>query len=164
MMRCMDPAAKKNTPDLGDDTLKLDSQLCFALYSASLAMNKLYRVLLKDLGLTYPQYLVMLVLWEQDGRTVSSIGQKLYLDSATLTPLLKRLEALQLVSRQRDRADERQVIVTLTAQGNELREQARHIPHAALCATQRPSGKLDGLARQLKKLREGLLGTSMPLR
>ena len=152
----MDPAVK-NTSKPDDDSLRLDNQLCFALYSASLAMNKVYRGLLKDLGLTYPQYLVMLVLWEQDGQTVSSIGQRLYLDSATLTPLLKRLEALQLVSRQRDPSDERQVIISLTGQGNALRERARHIPQAAICATQRPTGKLAGLSRQLKKLREGLL-------
>ncbi|WP_353174655.1 MarR family winged helix-turn-helix transcriptional regulator [Paracandidimonas soli] len=158
----MDPAVK-NTSKPDDDSLRLDNQLCFALYSASLAMNKVYRGLLKDLGLTYPQYLVMLVLWEQDGQTVSSIGQRLYLDSATLTPLLKRLEALQLVSRQRDPSDERQVIISLTGQGNALRERARHIPQAAMCATQRPTGKLAGLSRQLKKLREGLLGNIMPL-
>jgi len=158
----MDPAVK-NTSKPDDDSLRLDNQLCFALYSASLAMNKVYRGLLKDLGLTYPQYLVMLVLWEQDGQTVSSIGQRLYLDSATLTPLLKRLEALQLVSRQRDPSDERQVIISLTGQGNALRERARHIPQAAICATQRPTGKLAGLSRQLKKLREGLLGNIMPL-
>ncbi|MFC3337316.1 MarR family winged helix-turn-helix transcriptional regulator [Paracandidimonas soli] len=158
----MDPAVK-NTSKPDDDSLRLDNQLCFALYSASLAMNRVYRGLLKDLGLTYPQYLVMLVLWEQDGQTVSSIGQRLYLDSATLTPLLKRLEALQLVSRQRDPSDERQVIISLTGQGNALRERARHIPQAAMCATQRPTGKLAGLSRQLKKLREGLLGNIMPL-
>lgn len=158
----MDPAVK-NTSKPDDDSLRLDNQLCFALYSASLAMNRVYRGLLKDLGLTYPQYLVMLVLWEQDGQTVSSIGQRLYLDSATLTPLLKRLEALQLVSRQRDPSDERQVIISLTGQGNALRERARHIPQAAICATQRPTGKLAGLSRQLKKLREGLLGNIMPL-
>ncbi len=85
----------------GDAALLLENQLCFALYSTSLAMSKVYRKLLGDLDLTYPQYLVMLVLWEQDGLTVSAIGERLFLDSATLTPLLKRLEAAGLVERAR---------------------------------------------------------------
>ena len=105
--------------------LLLDSQLCFALYSTSLAMNKVYRKLLGGLDLTYPQYLVMLVLWEGDGITVTDIGERLFLDSATLTPLLKRLEAAGLVSRTRAQADERQVIVALTRQGRELRNAPR---------------------------------------
>src|SRR6476661_7262412 len=95
-----------------DALLRLDSQLCFALYSANLAMTKVYRRLLADLGLTYPQYLVMLVLWEGDGITVSSLGERLFLDSATLTPLLKRLQAAGLVLRERGLEDERQVLVS----------------------------------------------------
>src|SRR5512145_2869291 len=97
------------------DWLLLDHQLCFALYSASLAMTKLYKPLLEPLGLTYPQYLVMLVLWESDGLTVSQVGERLALDSGTLTPLLKRLEAAGLVQRLRDSADERRVLLQLTA-------------------------------------------------
>jgi len=89
------------TRTLAPDLLRLDIQLCFAVYSTMLGFNKLYRKLLKDLGLTYPQYLVMLVLWEKDGQIVSEIGERLFLDSATLTPLLKRLEAQGLVVRQR---------------------------------------------------------------
>ena len=100
----------------------LDEQLCFALYSTGLAMNKVYRKLLRKLDLTYPQYLVMLVLWERDGVTVSDIGARLFLDSATLTPLLKRLEAAGLVARTRSNADERQVVVSLTDAGRRLRE------------------------------------------
>ena len=97
--------------------LHLDEQLCFALYSTGLALNKVYRRLLAPLGLTYPQYLVMLVLWERDGLTVSEIGEKLFLDSATLTPLLKRLEASGLVTRTRASHDERQVIVATERRG-----------------------------------------------
>ena len=110
--------------------LKLDNQLCFALYSANLALNKLYRQLLAPLNLTYPQYLVMLVLWEQDDMTVSDIGERLFLDSATLTPLLKRLESAGLINRHRSRKDERQVAVTLSEAGRELQQQALGIPHA----------------------------------
>ena len=97
--------------------LRLDNQVCFALYSASLAMTKLYKPLLDDIGLTYPQYLVMLVLWEQDGITVSELGERLYLDSGTLTPLLKRLEASGHIRRARDAQDERRVRIALTPQG-----------------------------------------------
>jgi DNA-binding MarR family transcriptional regulator len=105
-----------------DQALLLDNQLCFALYSASLAMTKLYKPLLDELGLTYPQYLVMLVLWEGDGLMVSELGQRLYLDSGTLTPLLKRLESAGLVSRMRAAEDERRVHIHLTAAGRTLRE------------------------------------------
>ena len=101
--------------------LALDAQLCFALYSASLAMTKLYKPLLDRLGLTYPQYLVMLVLWEEDAMSVKEIGERLFLDSGTLTPLLKRLEAAGLVKRTRSTEDERQVIVALTPQGEGLK-------------------------------------------
>src|SRR3954470_3664742 len=100
-----------------ESALLLDNQLCFALYSASLAMTKLYKPLLDELGLTYPQYLVMLALWERDGSTVSELGQRLYLDSGTLTPLLKRLEAAGLVSRVRSTEDERRVHLRLTSAG-----------------------------------------------
>src|SRR5260370_37498083 len=106
-------AKPKGSPLLGE-------QLCFALYSTSLAMNKIYRKLLRELGLTYPQYLVMLVLWERDGVSVSEIGEHLFLDSATLTPLLKRIEARALISRRLAHEDERQVIVSLSRAGRRL--------------------------------------------
>lgn len=106
------PSAR--TPTTTDDLLKLDHQLCFALYSASLAMTKLYKPLLDDLGLTYPQYIAMLALWEEDGMTVSALGERLHLDSGTLTPLLKRLEAADLLVRLRDVEDERRVRIRLT--------------------------------------------------
>lgn len=111
-----------------DDGLKLDRQLCFAVYAAAHAYNRLYKPLLDALGLTYPQYLVMLVLWEEDALTVKAIGQRLMLDSGTLTPLLKRLEAAGLVRRQRDPRDERLVRIALTAEGRSLRARAAAVP------------------------------------
>lgn len=104
-------------PKKPTDGLRLSEQLCFSIYSTAHAFNRTYRSLLKDLGITYPQYLVMLVLWEQDDLTVSEIGDRLYLDSGTLTPLLKRLETVGYVTRARDAADERQVRVRLSPQG-----------------------------------------------
>ena len=118
-----------------DSLLTLDNQLCFALYSTQLAMNKLYRRLLNELGLTYPQYLVMLVLWQHGQLSVSKIGEHLGLDSATLTPLLKRLEAHGLVKRQRSNEDERRVDISLSSEGEALKERARSVPKAAICAT-----------------------------
>jgi len=136
--------------------LKLDLQVCFALYSAQLAMSKVYRKLLKELGLTYPQYLVMMVLWEQDKLSVSEIGERLFLDSATLTPLLKRLEGLGLVLRQRSRPDERHVEVTLTQSGKALRDQAEKVPEAVLCASQCRPEELVQLRDELHALRSRL--------
>lgn len=136
--------------------LMLDNQLCFALYSTNLALNKLYRQLLAPLKLTYPQYLVMLVLWEQDDITVSDIGERLFLDSATLTPLLKRLESAGLISRQRSRQDERQVAVTLSEEGRELQQQALNIPQAVGCAAQCDVDTMLALKHELEKLRQRL--------
>src|SRR5580658_8232795 len=109
--------AKKPTADL---SLLLDNQLCFAIYSTAHAFNRVYKPLLDRLGLTYPQYLVMLVLWERDGLPVRDIGERLFLDSGTLTPLLKRLEAAELVKRNRSTEDERQVLIALTPRGQAL--------------------------------------------
>lgn len=139
--------------------LKLDLQVCFALYSAQLAMSKVYRKLLKELGLTYPQYLVMMVLWEQDRLSVSEIGERLFLDSATLTPLLKRLEGMDLVLRQRSRPDERHVEVTLTESGRALRQQAEKVPEAVLCASQCSPEELVQLRDELHGLRARLATT-----
>ena len=138
----------------------LDGQLCFALYSANLAMGKLYRQLLAGLDLTYPQYLVMLVLWEGDGITVSELGERLFLDSATLTPLLKRLQAAGMVQRTRGTRDERQVIVTLTDEGRALREKAGQVPVDVFCATGCEIDEVVGLKSQLEKLRAGLIDTN----
>jgi DNA-binding MarR family transcriptional regulator len=136
----------------------LDHQLCFALYSTGLAMNKVYRKLLRKLDLTYPQYLVMLVLWEQDGVTVSDIGARLFLDSATLTPLLKRLEAAGLVTRARSNADERQVVVGLTDAGRALSTEAAAVQEGLMCAADCPPQDLLALKRQLEALRGKLAG------
>ena len=111
-----------------DDPLRLDRQVCFPLYAATNLINRLYTPVLRELGLTYPQYLVLLVLWEAAPQTVGSLGSRLYLDSGTLTPLLKRMEAGGLISRRRDPEDERRVLVTLTEQGRRLRDAARHVP------------------------------------
>lgn len=138
------------------NALLLDNQLCFALYSANLAVNKLYRQLLAPLQLTYPQYLVMLVLWEQDDVTVSQIGERLFLDSATLTPLLKRLENAGLLLRQRSREDERQVAVTLTQEGKALQEKAQGIPDSVRCASACSVDSMLALKTQLESLRSNL--------
>ncbi|WP_433755273.1 MarR family winged helix-turn-helix transcriptional regulator [Nocardia sp. CA-135398] len=110
------------------DHLTLDEQLCFRLYAASRAMTAVYRPRLERLGLTYPQYLVMLALWERDGRSVGDLCEALLLDSGTLSPLLKRLEAAGLVERRRAAADERRVDIQLTERGRELRSEARCLP------------------------------------
>ena len=138
--------------------LLLDNQLCFALYSTSLAMTRLYKPLLDELGLTYPQYLALLVLWEKDGLTVSELGERLFLDSGTLTPLLKRMEAAGLVSRLRDVADERRVHITLTATGRQFRAKAEKIPGCILSAAQCSIPELVALTQQVQALRQRLAG------
>src|SRR5271167_486004 len=122
-------------PPAADQILRLDNQICFAVYSAAHAFNRVYKPLLDRLGLTYPQYLVMLVLWERDGVPVKEIGERLFLDSGTLTPLLKRLEAAGLVKRTRGAKDERQVIIALTPQGQAIREKAASVPQGILGAS-----------------------------
>lgn len=138
-----------------DELLKLDNQLCFQLYSASRMMTKLYQPLLKPLDLTYPQYLVMLVMWEMTiGHkfTVTSLGERLNLDSGTLTPLLKRLEVKRLLQRQRSNEDERQVWVRLTSLGESLKQQARKIPEKLMCETKISSDDLAQVRDTLKVL------------
>ncbi|BCQ63817.1 MarR family transcriptional regulator [Pseudomonas sp. Boi14] len=135
------------------DQLLLDNQVCFALHSTSLMLTKVYKPLLQKLGLTYPQYLAMLVLWERDGLTVGEISQRLLTDPGSLTPLLKRLEAEGLLSRTRSREDERVVIVQLTEQGRVLREQARDIPQCILGASGRSVEQLRQLQEDLQVLR-----------
>ena len=139
-----------------DQALRLDHQLCFALYSASHAMSKAYKPHLEALGLTYPQYVAMLVLWERDGLAVSEIGERLYLDSGTLTPLLKRLESAGYISRLRDAADERRVLIQLTAAGRKLKAKAAPVPGCMFEAMQCPPTELHALTRQVQLLRDRL--------
>ena len=145
----------------GADLLRLDHQVCFALYSASLAMTKVYKPLLDRLGLTYPQYLVMLALWDGDAMTVSALGERLSLDSGTLTPL-KRLEGAGLVLRTRDRQDERRVRSTLTDAGRALRTEATAIPACILAASGCTVPELMALNTRLRELR-GHLAEAAPL-
>lgn len=142
-------------PDSCDELL-LDNQVCFALHSTSLLMTKVYKPLLQALGLTYPQYLAMLVLWEQDALTVGEISQRLLTDPGSLTPLLKRLEAEGLLKRTRSREDERVVIVELTDAGRELQQKARKVPHCILGASGQSVERLQHLQAQLLELRNQL--------
>ncbi len=139
-----------------DAPLRLDSQICFAVYSAAHAFNRVYKPLLDRLGLTYPQYLVMLVLWEKDGVPVKDIGERLLLDSGTLTPLLKRLEAAQLIKRTRSTQDERQVLIALTLQGHALREKARAVPPSILAASACSIAELSAMKSEIIALRDRL--------
>lgn len=139
-----------------NSALQLDNQLCFALYSASLAMTKLYTPLLSALNLTYPQYLVLLVLWQQDGLTVTALGERLYLNSGTLTPLLKRMQATGFLVRERSQDDERRVLVSLTPAGKKLKARAASVPQCVAQAMGCPLSELMALTQQLKALRSQL--------
>jgi MarR family transcriptional regulator, organic hydroperoxide resistance regulator len=141
---------------LEDDMMRLGNQLCFAVYSTAHALNRVYKPLLAPLGLTYPQFLVMLILWEKDDVSVKEIGTRLYLDSGTLTPLLKRLEHSGLLVRRRGAEDERQVLITLTSHGRDLRALARSIPHDILCATGGPVEEIVALRDNLIAVRDRL--------
>jgi DNA-binding MarR family transcriptional regulator len=137
--------------------LALDGQLCFALYSASLAMTKVYRPLLARLGLTYPQYVVLLALWECDGLNIGELGERVSLDSGTLTPLLKRMQALGLIERTRSAADERQVLITLTRAGRDLSGAAEAVQEQVACATACSNRERQSLTQALQALRHALL-------
>lgn len=141
-----------------DRRIHVDSMLCFDLYSTHHAVGQVYKPLLAPLGLTYPQYLVLTILWADDGLTVGAISEQLYLESSTLTPLIKRLEAQGLVNRTRDAADERKVRVTLTEQGAAMREAARHIPDCIMKAFGLPLADLIKLHQTLGTVRAALLG------
>ncbi|SDU01570.1 MarR family winged helix-turn-helix transcriptional regulator [Pseudomonas yamanorum] len=138
------------------ESLLLDNQLCFALHSTSLLMTKVYKPLLQALGLTYPQYLAMMVLWEEDGLTVGEISNRLLTDPGSLTPLLKRLEAEGLLSRTRSREDERVVVVELTDSGRALRDKAMDIPQCILGASGMDIEQLRKLQGDLLALRKNL--------
>jgi DNA-binding MarR family transcriptional regulator len=136
--------------------LQLDNQICFAVYSAAHAFAQAYKPHLDPMGLTYPQYLVMLLLWEQDGRSVNELGQPLHLDSGTLTPLLKRMEKAGLITRKRDTKDERIMRIHLTDHGHALRERARTIPPTMLCASGLELDGLMALREEVKALDRNL--------
>lgn len=136
--------------------LLLDNQLCFALYSTSLLLTKVYKPLLQELGLTYPQYLAMMVLWEGDGITVGDISSRLLTDPGSVTPLLKRLEAEGLLKRKRSSVDERVVELFLTDKGRSLHEQAKSIPSCILAASQQSFAELGALKNELVALRSNL--------
>ncbi|OJH38198.1 MarR family winged helix-turn-helix transcriptional regulator [Cystobacter ferrugineus] len=138
------------------DVLRLDDQLCFALHAASRAMTGAYQPLLEELGITYPQYLVLMALWEEDGARVSRIGERLYLDSATLTPLLKRLESRGLVERRRSRVDERVVEIFLTPEGKRIEQRALELFPQLVCKTRLSLGEMVRLREALRKLTRAL--------
>src|SRR5262249_19252869 len=139
-----------------DLALRLDNQICFAIYSTAHAFNRVYKPLLDQLGLTYPQYLVMLVLWERDGVPVKDIGERLFPDSGTLPPLLKRLETAELIKRSRSREDERQVLIALTPQGQALQEKAKAVPQSILAATACSVAELSAIKNEITALRDRL--------
>jgi MarR family transcriptional regulator, organic hydroperoxide resistance regulator len=138
------------------DLLTLEDQLCFGLYAASMAINRVYKPLLDRLGITYPQYLVLSSLWEQDGRTVGSIAERLFLEPSTVTPLVKRLEASQLVSRTRHPQDERRVVVSLTQRGQALEEDSRCLGQELLARSGMEPKELIALNTQVQRLRQAL--------
>ncbi|WP_443049801.1 MarR family winged helix-turn-helix transcriptional regulator [Streptomyces sp. NBC_00287] len=139
-----------------EEWLRLDRQICFSLHAAARAFNGVYRVILKDLGLTYPQYLVMLVLWEHGDLPVKKLGEHLRLDSGTLSPLLKRLESAGLVRRERSARDERSVEVRLTEEGSALREQALQVPRRIAAATGFDVEEIGALRSRLDELTTAL--------
>ncbi|MFF9619869.1 MarR family winged helix-turn-helix transcriptional regulator [Streptomyces griseosporeus] len=154
-MKPTEPAAAAATAS-EEDWLRLDRQICFSLHAASRAFNGVYRVILKDLGLTYPQYLVMLVLWEQGELPVKKLGEHLRLDSGTLSPLLKRLEAAGLVRRERSARDERSVEVRLTEEGVALRGRALQVPRRIVAATGCDLDEIRALRERLDELTAAL--------
>jgi DNA-binding MarR family transcriptional regulator len=148
MPRTITPASQKTT--------SLEDFLCFAVYTASHALNRAYKPLLEPLGLTYPQYLVMVALWREDDQTVGGLGQRLALESSTLTPLLKRLEAAGLLARRRDTLDERQVRIALTPAGRRLRARAAGVPACIQAATGLGDRELRQLTSRITALRDAV--------
>jgi MarR family transcriptional regulator, organic hydroperoxide resistance regulator len=153
---CDEDTEMARKPPAADQLLRLDNQICFAVYSATHAFNRVYKPLLDRLGLTYPQYLVMLVLWERDGVPVKEIGERLFLDSGTLTPLLKRLELAGLIKRIRSTEDERQVLIGLTPQGQALKDKARAVPPSILAASECSVPELLAIKNEIVALRDRL--------
>lgn len=136
--------------------LTLEDQLCFSLYATSMAINRVYKPLLDELGITYPQYLVLNVLWEDDGRSIGAIANRLTLEPSTITPLVKRLEAAALVTRMRDPEDERSVLVSLTERGRELNVESRCLGETLFARSGMEAEELIALNREVKRLRKAL--------
>ncbi|CAM5572433.1 MarR family transcriptional regulator OS=Streptomyces canus OX=58343 GN=AQI96_38520 PE=4 SV=1 [Streptomyces canus] len=155
-MACKSYPGDMTTPPTATDWLRLDQQICFSLNAASRAFGSVYRVILKDLGITYPQYLVLLVLWEHGDLPVKKLGEHLRLDSGTLSPLLKRLETAGLVRRERSARDERSVDVRLTEQGVALRERAVQVPRRIASATSFDMDEIRDLRARLDQLTSAL--------
>jgi DNA-binding MarR family transcriptional regulator len=153
---CDEDTEMARKPAAADQILRLDNQICFAVYSAAHAFNRVYKPLLDCLGLTYPQYLVMLVLWERDGIPVKEIGERLFLDSGTLTPLLKRLEQAGHIKRTRSTEDERKVLIGLTSQGQALKDKARAVPPSILAASECSVTELLAMKNEIVALRDRL--------
>jgi MarR family transcriptional regulator, organic hydroperoxide resistance regulator len=152
----IDKSDEAETWDIPKGMLALDQQLCFAVYAAAHALNRTYKPLLDPYGLTYPQYIALMTLWEEDGRTVKALGEKLGLDSGTLSPLLKRLEAAGYIHRARDKNDERQVLITLTDKGRAMKKDAVAIRMAIGKATGCSIDTLQALTTDLHMLTEQL--------
>ncbi|GJE78720.1 MULTISPECIES: MarR family winged helix-turn-helix transcriptional regulator [Methylorubrum] len=152
--------APNESAEVLKDPLLLDNQLCYALYAAAHRMTKSYRPMLERMGLTYPQYLVLLVLWESDGITVSEIGRRLRLDSGTLTPVLKRLESSGLLNRSRRQSDEREVEIALTDQGRSLRSEAVAVRQSVMCQLNMSEPEIQAMRADLNALIENLSTTS----
>ena len=152
--------APNESAEVLKDPLLLDNQLCYALYAAAHRMTKSYRPMLERMGLTYQQYLVLLVLWENDGITVSEIGRRLRLDSGTLTPVLKRLESSGLLNRSRRQSDEREVEIALTDQGRSLRSEAVAVRQSVMCQLNMSEPEIQAMRADLNALIENLSTTS----
>lgn len=135
-----------------DDLLLLDKQICFPLYAAANLLTRRYRPLLEPLGLTYPQYLVMMVLWETEPVQMADLGARLFLDSGTLTPLLKRMETAGFITRVRDKSDERRMVIALTAAGRRLKKKAAAVPQALIAQSQVPACEAEALRETLHQL------------
>ncbi len=145
-----------------DVSIPLDRQLCFALYGASMAMTRVYKPLLDELGITYPQYLVLHALWEEDGRTIGAIAERLALESSTVTPLVKRLAAAGLVTRERAAQDERQVLVRLTEAGRAMQGDGTCVAQAVFARTGLNEANIAALTAEVQALRRALAGEAKP--
>ena len=162
MIKECEPSSSGSTerPALADDLIPLDAQLCFSLYSTSIAINRTYKPLLDALGVTYPQYLVLSTLWETDGQTIGAIAERLALEPSTISPLVKRLELAGFVGRQRNAVDERQVTVTRTEKGREMYARSGCLAGTLLERSGMRLDQLVALNPQVQALRDALVGSA----